>query len=277
MAPLHHARVIASPWEGVYCTHIDSARHFSKHWHTTHGVGVLEHGAQTSASGRGRVEAFAGDLITTNPGEVHDGQPYGGPSRRWRMVYFNAGVIAAEVGQAGAEIELEHPVLRDTRLERVFRRLLNRIEAWSAQPHNTAAQLACEESLATACSLLLNQHSQAPAASSVDATLAQVHHRLADDPFNAPTLSALAAMAGLSKYQLLRRFAQAYGITPHAWLLQRRAEVARGFIQRGEGLAQAAASADFADQSHMTRIFARQFGFTPGAWQQAMAPAHKLQ
>ena len=35
---------------------------------------------------------------------------------------------------------------------------------------------------------------------------------------------------------------------------------------------QAALAAGFADQSHMNRIFMRQFGFTPGAWQRAMAP-----
>jgi AraC-like DNA-binding protein len=277
MVQPHHARVIASPWEGVYCTHIDSARHFSKHWHTTHGVGVLERGAQTSASGRGRVEAFAGDLITTNPGEVHDGQPLGGTSRRWRMVYFDPGVIAAEVGQHGSDIELERPVLRNARLERVLRHLLNRIEAWHTQPACTATQLACEESLAAACTLLLNQHTQECAASHEDAALALVRSRLADDPLNAPTLTALATMAGLSKFQLLRRFAHTYGITPHAWLLQRRAEHARSFIARGDDLAQAAASAGFADQSHMTRIFARQFGFTPGAWQQAVVPVRSLQ
>jgi AraC-like DNA-binding protein len=78
-------------------------------------------------------------------------------------------------------------------------------------------------------------------------------------------------MAGLSKYQLLRRFEKAYGVPPHAWLRQQRAERARGHIRDGYGLAQAAASCGFADQSHMTRIFVRQFGFTPGAWQRAAA------
>ena len=34
-------------------------------------------------------------------------------------------------------------------------------------------------------------------------------------------------------------------------------------------LAQVAQAAGFVDQSHMTRVFARQFGFTPGAWRRA--------
>lgn len=76
-------------------------------------------------------------------------------------------------------------------------------------------------------------------------------------------------MAGISKYQVLRRFQKAYGLPPHAWLLQQRAERARRLIRDGSGLALAATSAGFADQSHMTRVFVRQFGFTPGAWRRA--------
>ncbi|MBW8722668.1 MAG: helix-turn-helix transcriptional regulator [Polaromonas sp.] len=51
---------------------------------------------------------------------------------------------------------------------------------------------------------------------------------------------------------------------PTCWI-----ERARSLIRGGASLAHTAASCGFADQSHMTRLFARQFGFTPGAWQQA--------
>ena len=73
-------------------------------------------------------------------------------------------------------------------------------------------------------------------------------------------------MAGLSKYQVLRRFEKAYGVPPHAWLLQRRAERARVADSRRRRPRGGAAACGFADQSHMTRVFVRQFGFTPGAW-----------
>jgi AraC-like DNA-binding protein len=96
-----------------------------------------------------------------------------------------------------------------------------------------------------------------------------VRQCLADRLQDPPTLGELAAMAGISRFQLLRRFAAVHGCTPHAWLVQQRAERARGLIRRGGTLADAAAETGFADQSHMTRIFTRQFGFTPGAWQHA--------
>ena len=86
-----------------------------------------------------------------------------------------------------------------------------------------------------------------------------------------PSLEALAAAVNLSPFHFARVFRQATGLPPHAWLLQQRAERARHLVLRGASLASAAADCGFADQSHMTRIFARQFGFTPGAWQKATA------
>lgn len=118
----------------MHCTCIDSARHYGKHWHTTYGLGLLEHGAQSSASGRGMVDAYAGDLITSNPGEVHDGRPLGSASRRWRMVYLEPDVIASmnspPDSRAGAEVELTRPVIQDSRLSAALRQFGFTPGAW---------------------------------------------------------------------------------------------------------------------------------------------------
>jgi AraC-like DNA-binding protein len=96
--------------------------------------------------------------------------------------------------------------------------------------------------------------------------------RLAGDLLDPPSLADLAAMTALSRYQVLRCFQRAYGLPPHAWLMGERAERARQLIRSGSTLASAASASGFADQSHMTRVFVRQFGFTPGRWKTAMAP-----
>jgi AraC-like DNA-binding protein len=267
--PLHRSRVIGSPWEGIYCTHIDSARHYGRHWHATYGLGLLDDGAQSSASGRGSVDAYAGDLIATNPGEVHDGRPLGVPSRRWRIVYFDPGALACVAGDCASGVEIAQPVIRDLRLSQALQRLLGRLEDWNRGRGTCTDRLACEEALVETFGLLLDRHTNTAPMREAGANVARVRNRLADDVLNPPSLGDMAAMAGLSKYQLLRRFEKAYGVTPHAWLLQQRAERARGLIQGGAALALAAVASGFADQSHMTRIFVRQFGFTPGAWKKA--------
>jgi AraC-like DNA-binding protein len=85
------------------------------------------------------------------------------------------------------------------------------------------------------------------------------------------SLSELAALSGVSRFQLLRGFAREMGITPHAYLVQRRVRLARRLLAAGRTPAQAAAQAGFADQSHMTRAFVRQLGITPARYQTAIA------
>lgn len=268
-APSHHSRVYASPWPGVFGTHIDSGRHYGRHSHATYGFGLLEAGAQRSASGRGRVDALAGDVITTNPGEVHDGQPLGGPSRRWRMVYVQPQAMAELLGRPGEGLEITQPVIHDPRLRSALRGLLDRAESWTAEAADVH-RLAFEEALVQALGRLLDGHATVRPEPPANADMQQVRQRLADDWLQAPSLAELAVMTGLSRYQVLRRFEKAFGVPPHAWLLQQRAERARGLIQAGMGLAEVAACCGFADQSHMNRVFMRHFGFTPGAWRRAL-------
>jgi len=258
-APVHHARVLGTPWPGVFATELHSGRHFGRHWHTTHGIGLLDAGAQRSASGRGRVDAFAGDLIATNPGEVHDGQPLGGPSRRWRMVYLDAEAMSAR--------DLTRPVFNDPVLHARLQRLFARLDAWGA---GHGDRLACDESWAEVMAGLA-PHGQMAPPREAPADVRQVRDRLADVSGDGdPSLAELAALVGLSPFQLLRRFQQVYGAPPHAWRLACRAERARQWIRGGVTLAEAAVLAGFADQSHLTRVFVRQFGFTPGAWRRAV-------
>jgi len=275
--PDHTCRVFASPWADVYCTDINSARHYGKHWHATFGLGLLESGAQSSASGRGQVEALPGNLITTNPGEVHDGRPMGGVSRRWRMVYLEPAVIGSMLGDpqscAVADVELARPVIEDERLRAALQEFFRRVENDGGQQSTDTHVLACEESLVQTCALLLNFHSTTLPVREIASDLRRVRERLGDDLLNPPTLTELAAMSGLSKYQVLRRFEKTYGLPPHAWLLQQRTERARSLICNGLSLAHAAATCGFADQSHMTRLFIRHFGFTPGAWQKVAVRA----
>ncbi|HYE39764.1 MAG TPA: AraC family transcriptional regulator, partial [Ramlibacter sp.] len=155
---------------------------------------------------------------------------------------------------------------QDARLQRATHRLLDALRAWQRQ----GDALACEEALVQACGRLLERHTTRPAAPNAPAVrLDHIRQRLADDLLHPPTLEELACEAGIGKFQLLRRFAALYGCTPHAFVQQQRAERVRRWIRHGSSLADAAAAAGFADQPHMTRVFTRHFGFTPGAWQRA--------
>lgn len=263
---LHHCEVVATPWPGVHATRIESARHFPRHWHDTYGVGLIDDGAHRSASARGTVDAGPGNVIATNPGEVHDGRPLGAPARRWRMVYMDATALQAGTLAPGEAphhaLALTRPVMDDPRLRGALQHLFACLAGDD--------RLALDEAWAATCGQLLARHGStgSPCATAAPA-LARVRDRLADDLVDAPSLGELAAIAGLSRFQLLRRYAEAFGLPPHAWLRQQRVLRARALIARGSSLVQAAAAAGFADQSHMTRSFVQHLGYTPGAWRHA--------
>ncbi len=262
--PIHECAVLPERIPGVYAVRTHSGRHFGRHSHGTFGIGVLEGGAQRSASGRGTVDAFAGDLVATNPGEVHDGRPLGTPVRTWFTVYFDAEVLQAHGAKQADAARIRQPVLRDPALRAALRRLLGRMARDATQGD---ARLALEASLAETCARLLARHTtQPPAESAAAPSLLRVRDCLQSRLADPPSLQELAALAGVSRFALLRAFKQAFGVPPHAWLVQQRAEHARRLLARGLPPAKVAQAAGFADQSHLTRQFARQFGFTPGAW-----------
>jgi len=83
-------------------------------------------------------------------------------------------------------------------------------------------------------------------------------------------LAELAAICGLRTSQFAHAFRRSVGVAPYQWLTQRRVSHARGLLaNRDAPLAEVALACGFADQAHLTRVFSRSTGMTPGAWRSA--------
>ena len=120
--------------------------------------------------------------------------------------------------------------------------------------------------------LLLARHGSRPLPVAGPAPLvARALQRLRESPERPATLAELAALSGVSRFQLLRGFARTVGVTPHAYLIQQRVRLARRLLAAGRRPAEVAAEAGFADQSHLTRAFRRQLGVTPARYRAAVA------
>lgn len=263
MTLIHTCKVQKGPIAGVHAVQMLSARAFDKHWHDTFGFGLMDEGGQVSASGRGQVQALAGQIITTNPGEVHDGVPIQQHARSWRMVYVTPQLLAEMVGQT--DVEFTRPVLDDAMLYRVFDTLFRH---WNAMTMAGERDM-LEELLTQASGLLVRHYGRQPLVDERYTSFGQVRECLLDQLDSPPTLTALAELAGLSRYQLVRQFSRVHGLPPFAWLQQHRVRYAQALIAKGTSLSDAALNSGFSDQSHLTRAFARYLGFTPGTWQRA--------
>ncbi|WHO74858.1 AraC family transcriptional regulator [Rhizobium sp. BT03] len=252
-------RMLRSALAGVEAVEAETHHSFSRHTHEQFGIGLVSSGAQKSLSGRGMVEAAAGDIITVNPNEVHDGAPIG-QRRSWRILYFDPEIVAGlsrEIGDGGAgRSEIPHPVIRNRAIAARFEALFRAVTGGAADPL-LREQLLLQLFADVMCERGGSERPPVPA------SIRAARDLIDDDPLAAVSLADLSRESGLSRFQVLRGFAKATGLTPHAYLVQARIHIARRLIAQGTPLAEAAFASGFADQSHMTRVFVRKYGLSP--------------
>ncbi|WP_227245471.1 helix-turn-helix transcriptional regulator [Paraburkholderia caribensis] len=274
MKPRGRVQMLRCALDGVEATVAHTTHTFARHSHDRFGIGIVVAGGQRSASGRGPVEARVHDVITVNPGEVHDGSPLDEHGRAWRMLYFEPSLVIGTVAECAEsplrEVELTRPVLNDAQLSLRFARLFS-VAVHEANEGASPDNLACEEALIALFSYVGQYHATSlPHRPERIGPVARAKNRIDDDPVSASTLADLAAEAGMSRFQLLRSFAHEVGLPPHAYRMQRRVLLARQLIASGSTLADSAVSAGFSDQSHMTRAFVRLLGVTPASYASAV-------
>lgn len=259
-----HFTMIPCAMAGVEAVQAESDRSFPRHFHEQFGIGVIEAGAQKSLSGRGVVEAGPGHTITVNPGEVHDGKPYGGDRRAWRMLYIDPSLVSATLADlTEGKIsygEFSSPALRDTFAASCFRNLFN---SMTGQGDGMERE---QQLLILLAQLIVLPVARTDAFSDAKPVMLQAREMMDDDPARDLSLADLSEATSMSRFQFLRAFSRATGLTPHAYLVQRRVQLARKLIASGTSLTDAAGLAGFADQSHMTRHFIRALGISPGIY-----------
>ena len=89
---------------------------------------------------------------------------------------------------------------------------------------------------------------------------------LQNDGIAMRSLTELAKMADMSRYQLIRAFRASTGMTPHSYQLNLSINQARAWLRSGEDIADIAYRLGFADQSHFQRVFKDYAGVTPGLY-----------
>jgi transcriptional regulator GlxA family with amidase domain len=93
-------------------------------------------------------------------------------------------------------------------------------------------------------------------------------------------IADLARQCGVSVGHFSRAFKQSAGVPPHQWLLEQRVRRAQHLLALSPvPIADIAQQCGFADQSHLTRVFERITGTTPGRWrrqrQAIVSPTHE--
>ncbi|WP_210405312.1 helix-turn-helix domain-containing protein [Limnobaculum zhutongyuii] len=266
MTRIHYAHAHKTYTPGLEMMSLVSNSTFPRHFHELFGIGMIRSGGHRSWSGIGQIQALPGDLITVNPGEIHDGMSIGSHVRQWDMFYFDPTFVANTLAdEADSYSEITRPALNDIRFAGIFSAFCNVINT------KTPDMMAIEEMNQLLLHYTFRHYGTRyyrPVTHSPAVTLAR--QRLDDAPEQPVSLQELAHLTNLSRFQLLRGFAKEVGLPPHAYLLQRRVHLARKLLATNKSLSDTALEAGFADQSHMTRAFTRLLGITPGRLRQSL-------
>jgi AraC family transcriptional regulator len=91
--------------------------------------------------------------------------------------------------------------------------------------------------------------------------------RLRSDADADVSLAGLASDAGLSRFHFCRAFKESTGLSPHAWLRQRRLEQAMEILRHSDAsIASIAEALGYSSQTAFAAAFKRLTGETPSIW-----------
>lgn len=243
---------------------------YAKHAHESFSIGAIRSGTSTYINGATRQVIGAGTVVVMNPGDVHACNPIG--EQPWSYSMFHVDVTWL------ARLQHDLGCSRDggfrpfaTISTRVLFNQLNDLYATLTDGH--AGQLEKEGAAIGFFSHMQRMLMPAPlVAEDAGARLARAAEFINDNFTRLVSVDDISAAAGLSPAHLIRSFKSRFGMTPHAYLVNRRIEHGRAQLRRGLPIAEVALDAGFADQAHFQRAFKQHVAATPGQYRRHLVP-----
>lgn len=238
---------------------------YDPHWHESYLIGFTEQGVQQFTCRQTVHHSTPGQIFLLEPGEIHDGDAPNEGGFTYSMLYLEpAWLERALLSLDDAPLHQGSPGFASTLTQRpeLLFAIAHAVTALSSNELRIVRQTALDTLL-----VQLSRHLRwaKPARASAHLPLAAVRareylHAHANEDVG---LDDLAAISGASRFQLSRAFKQAFGLPPHAYLIQLRLARARQLLAKGDTPADVAFALGFADQSHLGRWFRRAYGLTP--------------
>lgn len=224
----HKAGVETSEWLGT------SSPALSAHFHDETQISVVYAGCRFFQIGRQCFEISAGQFVVIPAGSPHRSHGRGGLPTKSRDIFIDPAHFSIEdqsrvlVGSVPDVRNFDDEASIDEMLHRIT---LNKV---------SRQKMTLEKALPDELVKLVRE--------------SDLH------------IKKVAACSSLSREGFIRRFAREIGMTPHAYRLAYRATQARSLLRKQLPPAATAYECGFADQSHLGRVFRKNFGTTPASY-----------
>ncbi|WP_330508132.1 AraC family transcriptional regulator [Pseudomonas putida] len=238
---------------------------YDPHWHDSFLVGVTEQGVQQFNCRRVRHRSTPVQVFLLEPGDIHDGLAPTEEGFTYSTLYLEPAWLDQQLRALYEHAPGDSlPSFADTLChdERLARATALAFRAVHGQDLRIVRQTAMDDLLAC-----LTRHLHWRRRINPDPRLPLTAQR-ARDFLHANLerdigLEDLAQACGIDRFRLTRAFKAAFGIAPHAYLIQLRLARARRLLALGQTPAEVAVALGFADQSHLGRWFRRAYQLTP--------------
>ena len=254
---------------GIEALHARFVEHaYRPHSHPTWTVAVVERGAARFSLDATQQRATEGELFVLEPESVHTGMAAVPDGWAYKVLYIEPDLLHEwDERDAPAPRAARWVVFRDVALRGALER------AHAALAEEPKGGLAVEEAVLGAVAALRPHLKPGPPRQTrgraEHPAVRRARAHLRDRWDQKVTLAELAIRAGLSPFELVRRFRDQIGVTPHAYQTNLRVDEARRRLAAGRPAAAVAAECGFADQPHLTRVFKRAVGVSPGRYARA--------
>jgi len=239
---------------------------YRRHRHDTYAIGVTQTGVQAFAYRGATHSSLPGNVVVLHPDEAHDGRAGNEAGFGYRQLYVEPSLILAALrvlrGEGAALPFAREPVTVNKTLAGAIR--------GAFEGH--ADPLAGDELVLQLTEGLLEADSGIGRTSTLTrldlAAVERARQLLDAETSRVVRSDELEAVSGLTRFDLARQFRAVFGASPYRYSVMRRLEAARAQIGLQAPLVDAAFSAGFADQAHLTRMFTARFGITPGRYRE---------
>ena len=240
---------------------------YDKHSHAHFSIGAITGGHSHYLNQRSLQEVGPGSLVLMNPEEVHACNPIADRPWSYLMFYLDTDWLRGQQEEAGLGSEFRPFDMTASRDPLLYQGLQHLHHQLVEAPDPLAREVACH----LFSRQLLARLTPARWDDRPPQHLQRAAELMQDDSASPLSLSQLSAVAGLTPSHFVRAFSQHYGMTPHAYLLDRRIRHARTLLKQGQPLAEVALASGFADQAHFQRQFKRRVAATPGQYRTQLA------
>ena len=243
---------------------------YDPHWHDSYLVGITEQGVQQFNCRRNTHTSLSGGSFLLEPGEIHDGKApeYGGFT--YRMLYIPQDWIKDKFLTLFDNIPSSFELNFDTTLSN-NKALSASISSAFLSLHHQDPKIvkdACLDQMLEKLTINLDWRKKQSKSLEVDVIALKTQDFLHANIYTDIDLEALSRAVDTDRFRINRAFKAAFGLSPHAYLIQLRLVKARQLLSQGYQPIDVASELCFADQSHLGRWFRRVYKLTPANYQQ---------